>query len=116
PGPCVPFQLFVCVPETSRLVIRKSAPSKNERREKAAAGWDRKALIKNRGKKKDKNKDHGRRPQTRHRMRQKSWVSKNAVEELRNLRSLDTVTAGPSFLIVFMELPYPRVESDNQRS
>jgi len=69
-------------------MIRKSVPLKNERREKPAAGWDRKALIKNRGKKKDKNKDHGRRPQTRHRMRQKSWVSKNAVEELRNYEVL----------------------------
>jgi hypothetical protein len=38
------------------LVIRKSAPSKNERREKVAAGWDRKALIKNRGKRKTKTK------------------------------------------------------------
>jgi hypothetical protein len=49
-------------------MIQKSAPSKNGQRQKRAAGWDRKALIKN-GKKKDKNKDHGRRPQTRRQMR-----------------------------------------------
>ena len=38
------------------MMIQKSAPSKNGQRQKHAAGWGRKALIKNREKRKTKNK------------------------------------------------------------
>jgi hypothetical protein len=40
-------------------MTQKSAPSKNGQRQKRAAGWDRKALIKN-GKKKERRKQRPR--------------------------------------------------------
>jgi hypothetical protein len=90
-------------------MIQESAPSKNGQREKHAVGWDRKALI--------KEKAGG-----KIRPRQKaSDTSPNEIEEpgfekcsgrAEKTRSLDSINAGPSFSIVFMELLYSRFESD----